>query len=198
MSRWNLRILSASWASRNTVVTGSARVTTACAEGSVVRVARMVTVGVYGFDSDSFLQRLRDADVRLVIDVRQRRGVRGAEYAWANARRLHAALAQARIAYEHHPELAPTTELRQLQYAEDDRRGVGKRTRQELAAEYVRRYTAEVLDHADLRSIVSALPSSGTTALLCVERDPEACHRSLIAQRLTERHHVTVGHLRPS
>lgn len=164
----------------------------------MVRVARMVTVGVYGFDSDSFLQRLRDADVRLVIDVRQRRGVRGAEYAWANARRLHAALAQARIAYEHHPELAPTTELRQLQYAEDDRRGVGKRTRQELAAEYVRRYTAEVLDHADLRSIVSALPSSGTAALLCVERDPEACHRSLIAQRLTERHHVTVEHLRPS
>jgi len=90
---------------------------------------------------------------------------------------LQAALAQARVAYEHHLELAPTTELRQLQYAEDDRHGIGKRSRRELAAEYTRRYTTEILDRADLTPIVSALPSSGTAALLCVERDPAACHR---------------------
>jgi len=42
-----------------------------------------------------------------------------------------------------------------------------------------------------------ALRSSGTAALLCVERDPNACHRSLIAQRLAEQHHVTIEHLRP-
>jgi uncharacterized protein (DUF488 family) len=158
---------------------------------------RMATIGVYGFDGEHFLQRLRRADVRLLLDVRQRRGVRGPEYAWANSRRMQTALAEARIAYEHHPELAPTTELRQLQYAEDDRRGVGKRSRRELAAEYARRYTTEILDRADLTSIVSALSRSGTTALLCVERDPEACHRSLIAQRLFEQHHVTIEHLRP-
>ena len=157
----------------------------------------MVTIGVYGFDAESFLQRLRDANVRLLLDVRQRRGVRGAEYAWANSRRLQSALAEAGIAYEHHPELAPTTELRHLQYAEDDRQGVGKRSRHELAAEYARRYTTEILDHADLVPIVSALPSTGTAALLCVERDAQACHRSLIAQRLNERHHVTIKHLRP-
>jgi uncharacterized protein (DUF488 family) len=157
----------------------------------------MVTIGVYGFDGDSFLQRLREADVRLLLDVRQRRGVRGPEYAWANSLRLQSALAQAGIAYEHHPELAPTTELRQLQYAEDARQGVGKRSRRELATEYTRRYTTEVLDNADLTSIVSALPSGGTAALLCVERDPEACHRSLIAQRMIEQHAVTIEHLRP-
>ncbi|MEU6949625.1 DUF488 domain-containing protein [Streptomyces sp. NPDC046316] len=157
----------------------------------------MVTIGVYGFDGASFLQRLRDADVRLLLDVRQRRGVRGPEYAWANSRRLQAALAQAGIAYEHHPELAPTTELRRLQYAEDDRQGVGKRSRRELAAEYTHRYTAEILDRADLTPVVAALPSRGRAALLCVERDPEACHRSLIARRLAERHHVTIEHLRP-
>ncbi|MFF5314623.1 DUF488 family protein, N3 subclade [Streptomyces massasporeus] len=158
---------------------------------------RMMTIGVYGFDGESFLQRLRHADVRLLIDVRQRRGVRGPEYAWANWHRLQVALAEAGIAYEHHPELAPTTELRMLQYAEDDRRGVGKRSRRELAAEYIRRYTTEILDRADLAPIVSALPSRGTAALFCVERDPEACHRSLIARRLAERHRVTIEHLRP-
>jgi uncharacterized protein (DUF488 family) len=157
----------------------------------------MVTIGVYGFDGESYLQRLQLANVRLLLDVRQRRGVRGPEYAWANSRQLQAALAHAGISYEHHPELAPTTELRHLQYAEDDRHGVGKRSRRELAAEYTRRYISEILDRADLVPIVSALPSNGTAALLCVERDPEACHRSLIAQRLTEQHHVTIEHLRP-
>ena len=157
----------------------------------------MVTIGVYGFTGESFLQRLRHADVRLLFDVRQRRGVRGPEYAWANSLRLQAALAEAGIAYEHHPELAPTTELRRLQYAEDDRQGVGKRSRRALAADYTRRYTIEILDRADLTPIVSALPSSGTAALFCVERDPEACHRSLIGQRLTEQHHAAIEHLRP-
>ena len=157
----------------------------------------MVTIGVYGFDGESFRQRLRHADVRLLLDVRQRRGVRGPEYAWANSLRLQAALAEARIAYEHHPELAPTTELRQLQYAEDARVGEGKRSRSRLAAAYVERYTREILDAADLESLVAELPRSGRAALFCVERDPEACHRSLIAWRLAERHGVTVGHLLP-
>ena len=158
---------------------------------------RMVTIGVYGFDGATFLQRLRDADVRLLLDVRQRRGVRGREYAWANSRRLQAALADARIGYEHCPWLAPTTELRQLQYAEDDRLGVGKRSRRELAAEYARRYTTEILDPADLAPLVSAVSTGGPAALFCVERDPEACHRSLIAQRLTDQYGVAIEHLRP-
>ncbi len=156
-----------------------------------------VTIGVYGSDGGAFLDRLRRADVRLLLDVRQRRGVRGPGYAWANSLRLQALLAGAGIAYEHHPELAPTTELRRLQYAEDARRGVGRRSRRELAAEYVDRYTAEVLDRADLAPLVAALPTGGTAALFCVERDPEACHRALVARRLAERHGVGVEHLRP-
>jgi uncharacterized protein (DUF488 family) len=157
----------------------------------------IVTIGVYGFDEESFLERLRRADVRVLLDVRQRRGVRGPEYAWANSQRLQAALAGAGIGYEHHPELAPTTELRRVQYAEDDRQGVGKRSRHELAPEYARRYTGEILDGVDLAPLVAALPGTGTAALFCVESDPEACHRSLIAQRLAGEHGVTVDHLRP-
>jgi uncharacterized protein (DUF488 family) len=156
----------------------------------------LATVGVYGATLESFLAALREAHVRQVLDVRQRRGVRGTEYAWANSTRLQAALAEAGIAYRHHRELAPTTELRQLQYAEDARRGVGKRSRAELAPEYVERYTREILDEVDLEPILAALPNEGATALLCVERDPEACHRSLVAA-LAEKHGVRVIHLRP-
>ena len=147
---------------------------------------RIATVGVYESSLESFLQALRDADVALVLDVRQRRGVRGREYAWANSLRLQAALLREGIAYEHHKELAPTTELRHLQYAEDERQGVGKRSRRTLAPEYVKRYRREILDQVDLRPLAASLPEGRTTALLCVERDPEACHRSLVAAELAE------------
>ena len=69
----------------------------------------VATVGVYGFTAETFLRALRDADVRLLIDVRQRRGVSGPDYAWANSQRLQAALAGAGIEYRHLKELAPTT-----------------------------------------------------------------------------------------
>jgi uncharacterized protein (DUF488 family) len=157
----------------------------------------VATVGVYGFTLERFLAALRGAGAGLLLDVRQRRGVRGTDYAWANARRLQAALAEAGIGYRHHPELAPTTELRRLQYQEDARLGVGKRSRSELAPEYVARYTAEVLDAVDLGPIVDTLPTDATAALLCVERDPEACHRSLVADRLAAEFGLAVTHLRP-
>ncbi|MEA2439909.1 MAG: hypothetical protein QOH76_1333 [Thermoleophilaceae bacterium] len=158
---------------------------------------RVATIGVYGSTVDRFLAALRAAGVRLVIDVRQRRGVRGSEYAWANSLRLQAALREAGIAYSHWRSLAPTTELRHLQYAEDARQGVGKRSRSELAPEYVSRYTREILDHADLDGLLAELPADGAGALLCVERDPEACHRSLVAERLADEYGVAVEHLRP-
>jgi uncharacterized protein (DUF488 family) len=152
---------------------------------------------VYGWTVEAFLDALRQADVTMLLDVRQRRGVRGAEYAWANANRLQAALAEVGIRYRHHKELAPTTELRQLQYREDDRLGVAKRSRAELAPEYRERYLREILDRVELGSLVAELPADDASTLMCVERDPEACHRSLIADRLAAEFAVEVAHLRP-
>ena len=63
-------------------------------------------------------------------------------------------LAAADIEYRHRKELAPTSELRQLQYRKDDRQGVGKRSRTQLAREYRERYIAEILDRADLDAVV--------------------------------------------
>ncbi|MFZ0089210.1 MAG: DUF488 domain-containing protein [Solirubrobacteraceae bacterium] len=157
----------------------------------------IATIGVYCYEVDAFLQMLRSGGVTLLLDVRQRRGVRGPQYAWANARRLQTLLADAGIAYRHHPELAPTTELRHLQYREDDRMRVGKRSRQILSPEYTRRYVAEILDRAPLDALVAELPSEGIAALFCVECHAAACHRSLVADRLAERFGATVIHLQP-
>lgn len=154
----------------------------------------VATIGVYGWTLETFIAALRAHGLPTVLDVRQRRGVRGSEYAWANAQRLERALAEAGIAYHHRKELAPTTELRQLQYAEDERQAIGKRSRNTLAPAYRERYTMEILNNTDLRPILAELPA----ALLCVERDPEACHRSLIAERLAGEHGVTVVDVRPA
>jgi uncharacterized protein (DUF488 family) len=156
---------------------------------------RIATIGVYGFDGERFIEALDQAGVTLVVDVRQRRGVRGSQYAWANAQRLIRRLADHQIGYSHHSELAPTTELRELQYAADDRAGVGKRSREELSDGYIARYTAEILDEADLDELLGDLPVHGRAALLCVEAAASACHRSLIAARLAERHGFEVEHL---
>jgi uncharacterized protein (DUF488 family) len=160
-------------------------------------MAQFATLGVYGFDGPGFIRALQEAEVGIVLDVRQRRGVRGSEYAWANSKRLQAALGEAGIGYSHLPELAPTTEMRQLQYEEDARKGEGKRSRTELAPEYVERYTEEVLEQVDLEPIVRFV-GNNRAALLCVERDPEACHRSLIAARLEQELGAPVTHLKPS
>jgi uncharacterized protein (DUF488 family) len=152
----------------------------------------IATVGVYQSTLDDFLDTLKRHRVAMLLDVRQRRGVRGREYAWANSLRLQAALGKATIAYRHVPELAPTTELRQLQYREDDRLKVGKRSRVELSEAYRQGYLREILDRVDLKALLESLPEEATSALLCVERDARACHRSLIAARLQARFGVPI------
>jgi uncharacterized protein (DUF488 family) len=158
---------------------------------------RIATIGVYEFDAGTYVEALDGAGVTKVFDIRQRRGVRGARYSWANAQRLQRLLAEASVGYEYHPELAPDTELRHLQYREDDRQGVGKRNRERLAPEYIREYTEEILDLVPLEPLVKQLPVHGMGALMCVEATAKACHRSLVAQRLHERFGFEVIDLEP-
>ena len=161
-------------------------------------MSRIATIGVYDFDAAGFIEALDGAGVTQLVDIRQRRGVRGPQYAWANSQRLQGLLADAHIGYEHHPELAPDTELRHLQYREDDRQGVGKRSRVRLAPEYVRQYTEEILDLVPLEPLVRRLPVHGIGALMYVEATAQACHRSLVAQRLSDRFGFEVVDLEPA
>ena len=131
-----------------------------------------------------------------MLDVRQRRGVRGSEYAWANAQRLEAALSEAGIGYSHLKELAPTTEMRQLQYAEDagSARGNAPAPPSPRLTSALHRGGARPGRPRPGRQWIG----KSSAALLCVERDPEACHRSLIAERLRREWGFEVEHLRPA
>jgi methylated-DNA-protein-cysteine methyltransferase-like protein len=54
--------------------------------------------------------------------------------------------------------------------------------------EFLARLAAEEVD-----AVVAAMPEPGTTALVCVEADPAACHRSIVASRLARRPDVDAG-----
>jgi uncharacterized protein (DUF488 family) len=153
------------------------------------------TIGVYGADLDGFLATLDEAGVNLLLDLRQRRGVRGSEYAWANAHRLEAELRDAGIVYQHVKELAPTTSMREAQYEADAARGEGKRSRTVISRVYAERYTEEILDPFDLDPLIRFIGRS-KAALFCVERDAAACHRSLVAARIARDHGAKIVNLR--
>lgn len=143
---------------------------------------RIVTIGVYGRSEADFFNALQEAQVDLFCDIRRRRGVRGSEYAFVNSQRLQARLAELGIQYVHIKELAPTDAVRHAQDDIDRASKVAKRKRTHLDPIFVEAYQKSVLEHFSCQEFLANLPGDARTiALFCVERAPEACHRSLVA-----------------
>jgi uncharacterized protein (DUF488 family) len=148
---------------------------------------KLVTIGVYGFSEAAFFNALLQAGVDTFCDIRWRRGVRGAEYAFANRARLEQRLTELGIRYLHFRDLAPTPALRKRQYEADKAEGTTKRKRTALGEVFIAGYRDERLSTFDSRKFVEQLgPEGRTVALFCVEREPAACHRSLLAERLQQ------------
>lgn len=144
----------------------------------------VVTIGVYGFDEECFFERLGETQVDLFIDIRRRRALRGARYAFANSQRLQARLEAMGIRYEHRLDLAPSKITRQIQDIHDRINKSTKRERTSLAPAFVEAYRRECLADFDIDAFLAGLdPSCKTIAFFCVECEPEACHRSLVAEQ---------------
>jgi uncharacterized protein (DUF488 family) len=110
--------------------------------------------------------------------------VRGAEYAFANSTRLQRRLGDLGIEYRHRLDLAPSAAVRQIQAVEDERLGIAKRERFGLSRAFASAYAEECLRGFDAARFVAEFPAGARICLFCVEREPTACHRSLIAERL--------------
>ena len=145
----------------------------------------IVTIGVYGFEKEGFFGALAEAGVTTFCDLRWRRGLRGARYAFANSRRLQARLAEMGIDYIHRRDLAPTPAVRERQKAADRETKTAKRQRETLDEAFIAAYEEAVLDEFDAGEFLAALGAEAdVVALFCVERAPAACHRALVAERL--------------
>ncbi len=157
---------------------------------------RILTIGVYGYDEDEFFAALQEAGVDLFCDIRLRRGVRGAQYAFANSQRLQARLEEMGIAYLHRKDLAPTKEIRSLQFAADDAKKVAKRQRDTLSPLFAGAYCEQILAGFSPSGFVAELPpDTQAVVFFCVERAPEACHRSLVAAKIAAELGTEVEHI---
>jgi len=141
------------------------------------------TIGYKGKSLETFINQLRAAEVDAVIDIRLRNTSHLAGY---TKRDDLAFLLQEGfgIAYEHHPELAPTPEIRDAYLADKDWAA--------YEAQFIPLMTerrAEVVG----RDVLARYRSP---CLLCAEPTADHCHRRLVAEHWAAHlPDVTVVHL---
>ncbi|MCD8288958.1 MAG: DUF488 domain-containing protein [Prevotella sp.] len=153
---------------------------------------KIFTIGVYNSSEEQFFKKLTDNDIDTFCDIRQRRGVRGSKYSFANSTYLQARLADLGVKYIHIAELAPTNEIRDKQKEEDKRRGEHKRDRNKLGQVFADEYIKQIIRRFDFDAFVRHLKDikAANVALLCVEEKAEACHRSIVAAEMKKRYNT--------
>ena len=157
-----------------------------------------VTIGVYGSTEAGFFEALTKAGVDTFCDLRWRRGMRGPEYKFVNSTRLQRRLAELKIRYLHFRDLAPGPDLRLRQAKIDKAQDIPRRQRTALGEVFTQGYQQHTLAAFNSHQFLERLGAPAqNVALFCVEREPAACHRSLLAQRLQQDLGISVVHLMP-
>ncbi|MGH2506294.1 MAG: DUF488 domain-containing protein [Ktedonobacteraceae bacterium] len=161
-------------------------------------ISKIITIGVYGFTEQRFFQALQDTHIDTFCDLRARRGLRGSEYPFANSARLQQHLAELHIRYIHLKQLAPSEEIRQLQRQADKQAKIAKRKRGGMSEGFRVAYQQGFLNTLDAKDSLKQVGSEAKVlGLFCVEREPEACHRSLVAAWFAQELGVHVEHITP-
>lgn len=157
---------------------------------------KIYTIGVYNSTEQEFFNKLIDNNIDTFCDIRQRRGVRGSEYAFVNSNYLQTKLNELDIKYAHILDLAPTSEIREKQKMEDTRLGVQKKSRDILGPVFTREYKNKISSF-DFDEFYDRLDRIGASRVVffCVEEKAAACHRSIVAQEMKERFKIEVIHL---
>jgi len=145
------------------------------------REPTILTAGLAGESVDSWIERLLRNQVQVVIDVRFNPVSR--TYGFHKTRLRHL-LSRVGIRYEHRPELGIDSSTRARFPSQHDRRALLDDYESEL-----RRDKSVAI--GELATQMKILPS----VLVCQERDPEECHRSRLAEAVSEIAELPVEHL---
>lgn len=143
----------------------------------------VTATGVYGNTESDFFQKLLDEKITLFIDVRQRRGMRGSKYAFVNSIYLQNKLQELGVKYVYIKELAPTTFIRDEQKKQDMLLNTTKSTRKCLGNKFIELYKKDILNVFDFQNFINQY-NTEKIIFFCVEEKCEACHRSLIIDKL--------------
>jgi uncharacterized protein (DUF488 family) len=141
----------------------------------------LATIGYEGADVDDFVATLRTAGIRRLIDVRELAISRRRGFA---KRALSDALTDAGIEYVHLRGLGDPKEGREAARAGDYTRF------KKVFGGHLKTETAQ----ADLRTAMR-LVADGAACLMCFERDHTGCHRTIVAQALSDNMPLTIRHL---
>lgn len=147
-----------------------------------VAAPAVYTSGYEGMSIDGFLNRLIEAGIKHLIDVRRNPIARRYGFHRSTLKRLCESLD---IAYSHLPELGIGSEKRQSLDSQDDYERLFKCYREstlvneELAVERVTKFVKE-----------------SPAVLVCMEAQPTCCHRSHLATVVSKRSELQVNHLR--
>jgi uncharacterized protein (DUF488 family) len=144
------------------------------------------TIGVYHSTGEEYFKKLSDNSIDTFCDIRQRRGVRGSQYAFVNSKRLQDKLIQFGIKYRHILALAPDTEIRESQKKVDTKTGELKRNRDKLGQAFTTAYKEKIIEKFDFKAFINELTEIDAKKVIffCVEEKPEACHRKLVTDQL--------------
>jgi uncharacterized protein (DUF488 family) len=138
------------------------------------------TAGYEGQSIDGFLNMLVQQGIRLVIDVRNNPVARRYGFHKATLSRLAGYLD---LEYVHVPELGV-----QSQY----RKGLASLSDYEALFEQYKAHIAKHEEEAVHR--IAQLMNEKPSVLVCMERDPNYCHRSRLAEVVADRTHLPVQH----
>jgi uncharacterized protein (DUF488 family) len=150
---------------------------------ATARRAPLATVGYEGASLEALVAALRKARVKIVLDVRDVPWSRRAEF---TKNRLAAALETAGIGYRHMQALGTPKAGRDAAKAGD-------------RATFAKLLAARLDSPEGQGALAEAarLAAEGGLCLLCFERDPARCHRSIVAERLEAMALLDVRHLDP-
>jgi uncharacterized protein (DUF488 family) len=143
------------------------------------RTLSVMTIGYEGAAVDDFLRTLKRAHVTLLLDVRELPLSRRKGY---SKTALTSALARAGIGYRHERALGSPKAVRHQLRADGDYKRYFRDFREYLSSQ---RKLLDTLAHE----------LSGGVVLLCYERNPAECHRSVVAHELATRAKTSVNHL---
>jgi len=134
---------------------------------------RIFTAGYQGLTVDEFTEKLLQAKIDTLIDVRKNPFSRMKGF---GRTALKTEMNRAGIDYIHMPELGVESEWRTNLKTHEDHKAV------------LERYKAEVLPDrkTELGAIAELVKRGMNICLVCMEKDPAACHRTIVAKAISE------------
>lgn len=142
----------------------------------------LYTIGYAGHTLDSFVRALRANRISILLDVRMTPISRKKGF---SKRALHRALAEAGINYFHFRPLGSPAELRHNLWADKNYDA------------FFSAFRIYLRDQKQSVSEAAELVSEGNACLMCVEKRPNECHRSVVADAIAEKlgHDVMIRHI---